>query len=316
MMAQPTEWMQGYLASENDDNDRISVKKMYIDVNEGNLFDGILFSQIMYWHGKNRETGKPRLTIQRENNLWLAKGYDDWFAECRIVGSTARKCIKRIAARGLIIVKLFMFDGHPMVHIRVNWDILESRIKSIRPVVSNGNDTRGQMEMTPEVKSITDTTAKTTAENKNKSPKPPKGAKKQSESPEITTAVDSIISAYLEATQTIDPHALKNKSKRSDALFMHQQGVKPTLIQEWGRFVRAQEFWKTRAISWRKFAAEILPFQANYTPRVMIVPISPLAPASERAKPDEVISEAQREELRQMFEALVNSKDANNGKYS
>jgi hypothetical protein len=173
------EWLKGWLASESATHDKIEVKRIYIDLNEGNLFDGVIFSQIMYWHGVNRENGKPRMSIERDGVLWLAKGYGDWFTECRIVEATARKSLNRIANRGLIVKKLWKFNGAPTIHIRIDWDQLEEQLKLICPDVSNGFDTRGQIGIDTTgqihpirgIKSLTDTTASTTTETKSKRPR-------------------------------------------------------------------------------------------------------------------------------------------------
>lgn len=161
----------GWIASEGSDHDAIKVKRIYIDLNDGNLYDGILFSQIMYWHGRNRETGKPRLSINRDGHLWLAKSYDDWWDECRINAATARKCVERIIKRDLLVKRLWKFDNRPIVHLRVNVEAFEQQLNyllheqgSIRPVVSNRLDTTGQIDLIPQVKSITETTSKTTTE--------------------------------------------------------------------------------------------------------------------------------------------------------
>lgn len=179
------EWLKGWLASETANQDKIEVKRIYIDLNEGNLYDGVIFSQIMYWHGTNRETHKPRMTIERDGQLWLAKGYGDWFIECRIVETTARKCIARIEKRGLIIKRLWKFNNIPTVHLRIDWDQLEEQLKLICPDVSNGFDTTGQMgfdttgqiNLIPQVKSLTDTTPNTTSETKTKKPRTPSKSK-------------------------------------------------------------------------------------------------------------------------------------------
>lgn len=176
-----SDWLKGWLASEATTHDKIEVKRIYIDLNDGNLYDGVIFSQIMYWHGSNRENGKPRMTIEREGQLWLAKGYGDWFVECRIGEATARQCISRIEKRGLIVKKLWKFDNAPMVHIRIDWDSLEEQLKWICGDISNGFDTTyqigidttPQMDLIPEVKSLTDTTASTTTETKIKRPRTP-----------------------------------------------------------------------------------------------------------------------------------------------
>lgn len=172
----------GWLASESNDHDAIKVKRIYIDLNDGNLYDGILFSQIMYWHGRNRETGKPRLQIQRDGYLWLAKSYGDWWDECRINAATARKCIDRIVTRDLLIKRVWKFDKTPTLHIRVNIEAFEHQLNyllqeraSICPVVSDGNDTSGHIHVLPQVKSITETTSETTPESTEKKEIAPNG---------------------------------------------------------------------------------------------------------------------------------------------
>ena len=88
--ANPTELsFRAWVRSEAQDRDAIKVKRIYIDVNDGNLTDGILFSQIMYWHTPTPE-GKDRLTIKRNGHLWLAKSYEEWLQECRIPERTVR----------------------------------------------------------------------------------------------------------------------------------------------------------------------------------------------------------------------------------
>lgn len=144
---------------------------------------------------------------------------------------------------------------------------------------------------------------------KEKSPKPPKGAVTD-DSPE-SQAVTAIIHAWLTHTQTIEPNAYKNKSKRSDALFMHNNGVTPEIIGAWAKSLRRTDFWRDKAITWKKLTGEILPFKDNYKPVPHIVPERPFEPAPERAKPDEIISEEEKAELRQIFEELVKSKVAN-----
>lgn len=163
-MTPRTQFLEGWLASEEAALDVITVKRIYIDINDGNLHDGLMFSQIMYWHGNSKETGKPRMTITRDGELWLAKSYTDWWDECRINEHTARKSINRIAERQLIVTNLWKFDGAPTVHLRIDWQVFESRVKSIWYSVSNPIDTTGQMDAIPQVNSLTETTATTTTD--------------------------------------------------------------------------------------------------------------------------------------------------------
>lgn len=160
-----SDFIYGWLASESASQDKIEVKRIYIDINDGNLPDGLIFSQIMYWHGTSRETGKPRLTINRDGFLWLAKQYGDWHSECRINEHTARKSIARLKERGLIITNLWKFNGIPTIHMRVNWEELERRIMSAQMESSSKDDSnryqgskkpdlRGRKKMTSDDESL------------------------------------------------------------------------------------------------------------------------------------------------------------------
>lgn len=178
-------WLKGWMASEAANQDKIEVKRVYIDLNEGNLYDGVMFSQIMYWHGVSRETGKPRMSIERDGKLWLVKGYGDWWEECRIIEPTARASINRMAERGLIVKKLWKFKGAPTLHIRIDWDSLEEQLMWLCDDVSNGfdskyqigNDMSYQNHLTPDHKSLTDTTSDTTSDTKKQKRNAPRSKK-------------------------------------------------------------------------------------------------------------------------------------------
>ena len=191
------QFLKGWFSSEDSGFDNINLKKIYIDINDGVLSDGVLFSQIVYWHGSSKETGKPRMKIFKDGHLWLAKAYSEWWEECRINERTARTCVTRIKSRGLIITNLYKFDGVPTVHMRIDMEVFEVALKTaqdairqnksnesdtsdraalaepidkkcqidltpevipIRPNMSNGNDLKGQMESTKNGESLTETT--------------------------------------------------------------------------------------------------------------------------------------------------------------
>jgi hypothetical protein len=135
-----TSYLRAWLASEDAQRDSVLLRKIYIDINDGSLYAGVLFSQIMYWHGANAETGKPRLTIYRDGHYWLAKRYNEWLQECRINEFTAKVEIGKMVKRGLLIKALYKFGGLPTVHVRINPDEFERRVEFIRQGVSNGID--------------------------------------------------------------------------------------------------------------------------------------------------------------------------------
>lgn len=148
-----------WLATEDASRDSIAVKRIYIDINDGYIQDAVLFSQILYWHGKTAETGETRLRVVKEGCLWLAKTYEDWWEECRLPASTAKACLDRLKNRGLVICKRFKFNGSPTVHIRVVWNAL---VSAIRLIQSNPLDRFSPMEKTDSSQTLTEITPEIT----------------------------------------------------------------------------------------------------------------------------------------------------------
>ncbi len=173
---------EAYLRSESSKFDGVAVNNIYIDINDGALYDGVLFSQIMYWHGYDKK-GKCRLQVFHDGHFWLAKKDADWFGECRIKARTARECIGRMVKRGLLIKVTYKFNGIPMTHIRVNREVFEERVRAISThsaeeltsdvnstchEVSNPSDKICQVHSPSDVKSLTESTSQITSENKTK----------------------------------------------------------------------------------------------------------------------------------------------------
>lgn len=93
------------------------MKRVYIDM-AGDLVAGVVLSQIVYWHLPSRD-GKARLQVEREGKLWLAKGREEWWDECRISPKQADRALEVLEERGLIEVRLFKFGRAPRKHIRI-----------------------------------------------------------------------------------------------------------------------------------------------------------------------------------------------------
>lgn len=169
-----SDFFEGWIQSDAAKRDSIDLKRVYIDMCEGNLYDAVIFSQIMYWH-EPKPNKKSRLTIERGGFLWLAKGYGDWWEECRVNERTARQCIQRLEKLELIIKEVFHFNKRPTIHIRVNEEGFEKRAKSIlndisrqleaspkRHQMSDTSDAKRQIQMTSDV--ISPSTTENTAE--------------------------------------------------------------------------------------------------------------------------------------------------------
>lgn len=145
-----------FLRWEAMSRDVIDVKRIYIDI-AGDLVAGILLSQIIYWHlpGKNTDT---KLRINKEGKMWLAKGREDWWDECRITARQFDRAINILINKGLIEKKIFKFKGTPQVHIHLHVDVLLDEIKKLTKEAETPDNagfyTKGEMDFTQSVKSI------------------------------------------------------------------------------------------------------------------------------------------------------------------
>lgn len=163
-------------------HDTIDFKKVYVDMAD-DLIAGLLLSQIVYWHLPSKETGQPKMKVEKEGELWIAKGREDWHEEIRITCRQYDRAIKILENKDLVIVKTFKFDGNPMKHVRLNWNHflaflefqLEENARKIsgepyspmvftQSVKTNSHKvlkpiyTKGKKEITQSVKSLTEST--------------------------------------------------------------------------------------------------------------------------------------------------------------
>lgn len=157
-----------FLKWEQASRDTIDVKRIYVDI-AGDLVAGILLSQIVYWHLPNQQ-GQPKLRVKKKGDLWLAKGRDDWWAECRVSPKQFDRAIKILEDKELVEKRLFRFNGSPTVHLKLLSDNLlkqlESELKDQHEpdFTQRGkwNLTKGENGTSPKGKNITESTTKST----------------------------------------------------------------------------------------------------------------------------------------------------------
>ncbi|HEY9876821.1 MAG TPA: hypothetical protein V6D29_00135 [Leptolyngbyaceae cyanobacterium] len=133
--------------------DSVVIRKKFIDVNDGSLQDGVLLSQIYYWHDETTQ-GESRIQIEKNGYLWLVKKHTDWYEECRLSERTARTSLNNLVARGLIEKAIFQYKGNPTTHIRIRWDNLARILLSNLP---SGSDVSCQNHLAINDNSITET---------------------------------------------------------------------------------------------------------------------------------------------------------------
>lgn len=115
------------IAKKECDNGVCLLHIPYIDIT-GDMIAGLVLSQIVYWCSPDNE-GKTKLRVKKKGELWLAKSRADWYNELRISSKHVNKALKRLKELGLIEKELFRFGGSPTVHIKLNMEILNQKMK-------------------------------------------------------------------------------------------------------------------------------------------------------------------------------------------
>lgn len=113
-----------FLMWERNSRDTIDVKRCYIDV-AGDLASGVLLSQIIYWNLPSQETGKPKLKVKIDGELWLAKARDEWWDECRLTPKQIDRAMKILEDKKLIETRVKKFKEYTTPHIKLNIDVLD-----------------------------------------------------------------------------------------------------------------------------------------------------------------------------------------------
>ena len=162
-MAQGEEF-KSFLKWEQLSRDSIDVKRMYLDI-AGDLVAGVLLSQIIYWYLPDKE-GRTKLRVRKDGRLWLAKGRNDWWDECRITAKQYDRAIGLLEEKGLVEKRLYKFNGAPTTHISLKTDALMSHIQSILPKGEIPFYPFGEIHFNLSGNSLTENTAKNTTKKK------------------------------------------------------------------------------------------------------------------------------------------------------
>ena len=155
---------------EKASRDTMDFKKIYVDVAD-DLVAGIVLSEIIYWNLPAKD-GTSKLRIQREGKSWIAAARGDWWERARVTPKQVDRAIGILEKRGIILERVWRFAGNPTVHIHLNVDVLLQAVKEIQetgkwilPKGEEPNSPKVNIEIDETVKSLTETTTESTAEN-------------------------------------------------------------------------------------------------------------------------------------------------------
>lgn len=102
--------------------DDVTVPKIYIDMTD-DYRAGAVLDELMFWTLPKKGTGKTSLRVFRDGVLWLAVRRSDWWERKRLSERQADRAIDKLIELELIEKDVFLFDGKPTVHIRVNMPV-------------------------------------------------------------------------------------------------------------------------------------------------------------------------------------------------
>lgn len=110
-----SEFLQWARASD----DVIAVRRVYIDMAQGDLAAGVLLSQLVWWHTPSKHTNKTKLRVKKDGHFWVARRREDYWDDCRLGPRQFDRAAKILIEEGLIEKKVYKFNGEPTVHIRI-----------------------------------------------------------------------------------------------------------------------------------------------------------------------------------------------------
>jgi len=122
---------------EKTSKDSIDLKRIYVDI-AGDLVAGVLLSQIIFYYLPDGE-GKTKLRVMHDGELWLAKTREEWWEECRISPKQFDRSIKILEDKQLVTTRTIKFNGSPIKHIRLNFDVLTNQIELFEKIKNDEN---------------------------------------------------------------------------------------------------------------------------------------------------------------------------------
>lgn len=99
----------------------------YIDIT-GNLIEGTLLSQILYWFSGDKNN-RIRARIKRNGEYWIAKRRDEWWDEIRITDRQFDCAIKKLKEKGFVVLEKHKFNSMPTIYIRPDYDVINPALE-------------------------------------------------------------------------------------------------------------------------------------------------------------------------------------------
>ena len=162
-----------FLLWESSSRDTIDLKRVYIDMADGDILAGLALSEILYWHLPDKQ-GDSKLRVFHEGRWWIASRRYEWWSRTRMTPRQSDRALAILKKNQIIAIKTYKFNGDPTKHVRLDeekflalfWSILENPSKNpFLPVGKNeitptekGNPPKRKNETPSTRKPLTETT--------------------------------------------------------------------------------------------------------------------------------------------------------------
>lgn len=113
--------VRSFLLWEYASRDTMDLKRCYIDLCGGDILEGLVLSEIIYWHLPAKD-GTAKLRVEHESRMWIAVRRYEWWERARISPRQADRILESLEKSNLITKRVFKFNGDPTTHIALNWD--------------------------------------------------------------------------------------------------------------------------------------------------------------------------------------------------
>jgi hypothetical protein len=122
-----------FLTWESTTRDTIDFKKIYVDMCDGEIIDGLILSELTFWHLPNKH-GESKLRVCKDGKMWIAVSLSEWWDRARITSDQAFRAIERLCAKDIVVKQVFRYNNSPTTHLRINqekfMEIWEYRVKN------------------------------------------------------------------------------------------------------------------------------------------------------------------------------------------
>ena len=117
----------------------MGIKREYVRI-AGDLATGSLRSQIIYWYRPAAATGKSKLRVLVNGELYIAKTSKEWMEECCLSEAQVKRALQVLKDKGLIETRLKKFNGITQNHLRLLQEHLLRELQLLSTVQKELNE--------------------------------------------------------------------------------------------------------------------------------------------------------------------------------